>query len=155
MNAGRDKKIVILGGGFGGVRCALDLSLKLPAAKIILVDKNSYHSYYPDMYELSSVVFPGGSRPLGRKDFLSIKSTLAIPFKDIFSGRKNVEVKEDAVLGVEPTKNEVFLSSGLPAGKAGRLTYDFLIIALGSETNFSEFRIWASMRRNLKPLLTP
>ena len=136
MNAGRDKKIVILGGGFGGVRCALDLSLKLPAAKIILVDKNSYHSYYPDMYELSSVVFPGGSRPLGRKDFLSIKSTLAIPFKDIFSGRKNVEVKEDAVLGVEPTKNEVFLSSGLPAGKAGRLTYDFLIIALGSETNF-------------------
>ena len=122
-------KIVILGGGFGGVRAALDLSRKLPAAKIILVDKNSYHSHYPDMYELSSVVFPGGARPLGRKDFLAVKSTLAIPFNDIFSGRKNVEVKEDAVLGVAPKKNEVFLSSG-------RISYDFLIIALGSETNF-------------------
>ncbi|MDP3762480.1 MAG: NAD(P)/FAD-dependent oxidoreductase [bacterium] len=128
MKKSDDKKIVILGGGFGGVRAALDLSRKLPGARIVLADRRSYHSYYSDMYELSAAVFPGGKVP-GKKDFLAIKSTLAIPFKDIFSGRKNVEVKEDAVLGAEPKKNEVILSSG-------RISYDFLIIALGSETNF-------------------
>ncbi len=135
MKNSASKKIVILGGGFGGVRAALDLSRKIPNSKITLVDKKSRHSYYPDMYELSAAVFPKGRVP-DKKDFLAIESTLAIPFDDIFKSRRNVEVREDAISGVNFKKREVILSSGLPAGKAGRLGYDFLIIALGSETNF-------------------
>ena len=45
-------KIVILGGGFGGVRCALDLEKKLKDnVQVTLVDRNSYHLFLPSLYE--------------------------------------------------------------------------------------------------------
>src|SRR3989338_7517343 len=48
-------KILILGGGFGGVRCALDLDKKIgKEAEITLIDKNSYHLFVPAIYEVAS-----------------------------------------------------------------------------------------------------
>ena len=52
-------KILILGGGFGGVRAALDLDKKIGGSKdvkIILVDKNDAHIFYPALYEVASVL---------------------------------------------------------------------------------------------------
>ena len=49
-------KILILGGGFGGIRCALDLNKKFKGqAQITLVDRNGYHLFLPSLYEVASV----------------------------------------------------------------------------------------------------
>src|SRR3989344_1186860 len=86
-----EEHIVILGGGFGGVRAALDLSKKNPRAKITLVDKKSYHSYPADYYELAAA-FWSRLTPLTPAEFLKLKSTLAIPFEEVFKNCPNVEV---------------------------------------------------------------
>ena len=49
------KKILILGGGFGGIRAALDLEKNLKnEAQITLIDKNGYHLFLPALYEVAS-----------------------------------------------------------------------------------------------------
>ena len=60
------KNIVILGAGFGGLRVALDVEANIsgstPEAKewrVILVDRNPYHMYYPRLYEL---IMPGDKK---------------------------------------------------------------------------------------------
>src|SRR3989344_7470024 len=62
------KQVVILGGGFGGVRAALDLSKWAPSAKIVLVDRNKFHSYTADYYELSAGVFFSKKPPWGGEE---------------------------------------------------------------------------------------
>ena len=60
------KKIVIVGGGFGGVRAALDLSKKFPKglpveqadAKIILISDKQHFEYYPALYKVASGLSP-------------------------------------------------------------------------------------------------
>ncbi|MBI2609948.1 NAD(P)/FAD-dependent oxidoreductase [Candidatus Giovannonibacteria bacterium] len=122
-------EILILGGGFGGVRAALRLARKLPSSKITVVDKRKYHGYYPDLYELAAAVFPKKNN-LGKKDFLKLKSTVALPFKYIFSGFPNIKFVEGTVLDIDFEAGKVFLENN------EALSYNFLILALGSETNF-------------------
>lgn len=116
--------IVILGGGFGGVRAALDLEKFLPDAEIFLVDKNSYHTYTSDLYELAAAEFS----KQGREDILGLTSTLAVPFQEIFSPKRVRFLKGEA-LDINFKKKEVILDFG-------RLRYDYLVLALGSQTNF-------------------
>ena len=122
------KQVVILGGGFGGVRAALDLSKWAPSAKIVLVDRNKFHSYTADYYELSAALFVP-KEPLGREEYLELASSVALPFKDIFSGRANLKFIQSEVQDVDFKRKRVLL-------KEGHLHYDYLVIALGSETNF-------------------
>ena len=81
-------KILILGGGFGGIRAALDLNKKLKnkilagQAEITLVDKNSYHLFVPALYEVASAY------GVKRDPFaVRLKKTICIPYSDIFSAR--------------------------------------------------------------------
>jgi NADH dehydrogenase len=121
------KKILILGAGFGGVRAALDLSRRLGKdAFITIVDKNNFHSCTPDYYEIASAVFAVNTRD--KENFHNLAATVAIPLSDIFSRFKNVRVVTDEVNNIELAKNQVVLKSG------EELPYDSLIIALGSES---------------------
>ncbi len=109
------KKIVIVGGGFGGIRCALDLERKkLPNGKIILISDKSYFEYSPALYRAAT-----GHSPLG----------VCIPLQEIFAG-KNVEVAEDIIGEVNLKEKTLQGSSGL------RYSFDFLTLALGSETAY-------------------
>lgn len=142
MDKSVNKKIVILGGGFGGVRAALDLSRGLPKARIILVDANSYHSFPSDFYEISASLF--AARYVGkREEFLKLRSTIAIPFSDIFEKCRNVEFQQGAAMGIDFLKREVLLDSG-------KVHYDFLILALGSQTNFFAIPYLAERSLELK-----
>src|SRR3989344_8144125 len=117
-------KILILGGGFGGVRCALDLDKKLGnEAEITLIDRNSYHLFIPSIYEVASAY------GIKKDPFaIQLKKTICIPYTDIFDGT-SVDFIEAEVSQVD-LQNKKVTTNGDHV-----FEYDYLVIALGSETS--------------------
>lgn len=108
-------RIVILGGGFGGVAAGLEISRHLPNdTTLIVIDKNPFHTFTPALYEVASREEP--------------MKNIAIPYSEIFP--KNVEIIRDEVVGADLSKNSVNLKSG------NTVDYSQLVIALGSEPAF-------------------
>src|SRR3989344_4569690 len=125
-------KIIILGGGFGGVRCVLDLNKKFKEqAQITLIDKNSYHLFLPSLYEIASAygtnppsaLIGGGGDPFAVK----LRKTICIPYREIFEG-KNINFVQAEISAVD-LKTKIIKTKG---GEV--LFYDCLVIALGSQT---------------------
>lgn len=123
-------RAVIVGGGFAGVRACLDLLRKENNIHISLIDKNSYHSYHPDYYEIASAVIRELSEACNCEDLLKLKQTAAISFETIFKKYKNIVILKDEV------KNIDFKNSLIATNKNQKVFYDFLLLAAGSETNF-------------------
>src|SRR3989338_7153305 len=117
-------KILILGGGFGGIRCALDLEKKIGSkAEITLVDKNSYHLFVPALYEVASAY------GLKQDPFaIRLKKTICIPYSDIFSAKK-IRFIQAEIFSIDVENQKV-------ATRGGEiLDYDYMIIALGSQSS--------------------
>lgn len=120
-------KILILGGGFGGVRAALDLekkfSKKSGEVEITLIDKNSYHLFTPSLYEVASVY------GVARDPFsVKLRKTISIPYQDIFGG-KNIKFIQAEIVKINLEHNLVATGGG------ETLRFDYLILALGSQTS--------------------
>lgn len=132
-------KILILGGGFGGVRCALDLSRLLrnrgssiPSesgdkklkgqAHITLVDRNNYHLFLPSLYEVASA-YGIKKEPFSVK----MRKTICIPYGEIFAG-KNVNFIQAQISAVD------FKTKSVKTKGGDILFYDYLVIGLGSQT---------------------
>ena len=115
MGNQRPTKVLIVGGGFGGVRVALDLAKKkLPNTKIILVSDKPHFEYHASLYRIVA-----GKSPL----------EVCIPLDEIFKGKK-VEIIEDTIISVD-------LSRKLLRGESeSHYTFDYLVLALGSETSY-------------------
>jgi len=108
-------KIIIVGGGFGGISAALNLEkAHLPDAKITLISDKPHFEYHAALYRVVT-----GRSPL----------EVCIPMRDIFEG-KNVEVLEDTITNVNIKEKRLEGESG------SHYTFDFLILALGSETAY-------------------
>lgn len=117
-------KIVILGGGFGGIRTALDLARRFKnQADITLIDRNNFQLFAPTLYEVASAL------GLDRDPFsVRLRKTISIPFDDIFAGTcvKYVQAEITRVNLAERvvmTKGDAFYP------------YDYLVIGLGSQAN--------------------
>lgn len=122
-------EILILGGGFAGVITAKKLLRKLISGfHITLVDKASYQDFHTDLYEIASTWM----EPLPRKkhQYHDVIGTVAIPYNDIFGEDKDLTLVQDTVTKIDAKNKSVTLVSGK------ELKYDFLVIGLGSETNF-------------------
>lgn len=106
--------VVILGGGFAGIRTALTLKNKIKKQDFhaILIDKNSFHTFTPSLYEVAT------GEESGRN--------VVIPFKAIFANF--LEFIQGEVEKIDTTAQKVSLS------KNREYSYDFLIFALGSES---------------------
>ncbi len=122
-------KILILGGGFGGVRVALDLEkkfrdeIKKGEAQITLIDKNSYHLFASALYEVASAASV-------KKDPFStiLKKTVCIPYADIFEGK--------AIQFIEAEAAEVNLNNKFIKTKGGQQhDFDYLVLALGAQSS--------------------
>ncbi|MBI4119456.1 MAG: FAD-dependent oxidoreductase [Parcubacteria group bacterium] len=135
-----EKHIVILGGGFGGVRTALLLGRKLKRLKlrgryhVTLVDKNEYHTYTPTLYEIATT-----SKETANN--LDLRSIVTFPLKEIFDGT-GVEVVCGTVKELDLADGDIHLDKK-------DLRFDYLVLALGSEPNY--FGI-AGLKEHSRPL---
>ena len=119
--------VLILGAGFGGISAALKLEKKLkknPDFKITLADRNNFHLFTPSLYEVATIY------GLIEDNFSQyLRGSVAIPISEILENRKinfvQAEIKEINL------KEKYALTGG-----GARLDFDYLIIALGGETEF-------------------
>lgn len=122
------KTIVILGGGFAGLRSALTLSKKLkgnPAYRVLLIDERPIHLYTPDLYEIATAYHD----EITETCLTQLKDAVAIPFSKIID-HKPVEFLRDRVTKILPEKKMVALQNH------GMLAFDYLVVALGSVVNY-------------------
>lgn len=120
-------KVVILGAGFAGIRCARNLLKHARGeTKITLVDQNMYHTFFPSLYELATF-HVSGTKEGKRNEFHIAREMSAIHLKNIFD-EKHVDLVKGIIENVDFSTQEVFLRGGRI------LPYDYLVIALGSET---------------------
>ncbi|MEA1879486.1 MAG: FAD-dependent oxidoreductase [Campylobacterota bacterium] len=112
------KRIVIIGGGYGGLR-ALEHLCKYEQFHVTLIDKNPYHYMQTETYGYIA----------GRFDIADI----AVDIQSFIKGlRKNIEFVQDEVLDINKEINEVICS-------ANNIPYDYLILAVGAQTHFFSF----------------
>lgn len=119
----KSKKIVILGAGFAGIRTAKVLS-KLVDEEIILIDKSPVHLYTPDLYEIASSVHA----KMSEECLINLKECVATDIYSIIPKDK-VEFIKAEVININPEKQIVTFNKG-------KVTYDYLVLALGSVTNY-------------------
>lgn len=123
------KKILIIGGGFGGVNLANALSSD-NQFQITLIDKNNYNFFPPLIYQVAT----GFLEP----------SSISYPFRKLFRGKENIRFRLGEFLKVIPSENKVILSNG-------ELTYDFLVFATGTESNYFGME---NVKKNAIPMKT-
>jgi NADH dehydrogenase len=118
------RNIVILGGGFAGVRAALDLNNYLHDSteyEIILVDRRDYQTFNSGLYEAATTEHR-------QVEARKVKRTVTIPFSDIFKKTK-VSVFKAYIDRIDLTNGQVVTDSKI-------LSYDYLVIAMGSVADF-------------------
>jgi len=106
-------RVVIVGAGFGGLRAAR--ALRDAPAEVVLLDRHNYHLFQPLLYQVATA----GLEP----------SQIAQPVRAILRGQANLTFRMTEVDGIDRLGRIVKTSSG-------PLSYDFLILASGSVTNF-------------------
>lgn len=108
------KHIVIIGGGFAGINLANSLS-KNKNFKITLVDKNNYHFFPPLIYQVAT----GFLEP----------SSISYPFRKLLKENKNIRFWLGEFVEVISSKNKLKLNND-------ELSYDYLVFATGTQSNF-------------------
>ena len=106
-------RVVIIGGGFGGINLAK--SLRNKNFQVVLLDKNNYHLFQPLLYQVAT----GGLDP----------GSIAFPLRKFLKGSRNEYFRICEVKKIIPEKNEVGTS-------IGSLHYDYLVIATGTNTSY-------------------
>ena len=106
-------RIVIIGGGFGGVSLAKKLSKQ--EVQVVLIDKNNYHTFQPLLYQVST----GGLEP----------DSIAYPLRKVLIGYDNFYFRLAEVEHIDTAGKK--LNTNI-----GDLSFDYLVVATGSETNF-------------------
>lgn len=123
-------RIVIVGGGFGGLAAAK--ALKRADADITLVDRRNHHLFQPLLYQVATAALS--------------PAQIAQPIRAVLRRQKNAAVILDEVTGIDRAARQVILASGKT------LPYDFLILATGASHAYFGREDWARFAPGLKTL---
>src|SRR5437868_377770 len=107
-------KLVIIGGGFGGLRLARKLNNK-PGFDITLIDKFNYHQFQPLFYQVATAGLDA--------------SNISFPLRKVFQKSKNVHVRMADVHQILTEQKKVVTD-------VGEFDFDALVVATGADTNF-------------------
>jgi NADH dehydrogenase len=121
--------VVVLGAGFGGLTFCKHFHHR--NAQVTLVDRTNHHLFQPLLYQVATA---GLSAP-----------EIAQPIRSIFSGRPDVTVLMDRVVDFDLANKQVFLEEN-------HLSYDYLVLALGSQTGYFGHPEWETFAPGLKTL---
>lgn len=120
-------KVVIAGGGFAGLNVAKNLSGK-DGIEIILVDRNNYHFFPPLLYQVST-------------SFIEA-SNISYPFRRMFQNKGNIRFYLGAL-------TNIIVENNILETDTGDLEYDYLVLAMGTETNYFGMD---NLRKNALPM---
>jgi NADH dehydrogenase len=121
-------RIVVLGGGFGGLSAVQ--TLKRADAQVTLIDKRNFHLFQPLLYQVAT-----GSLSPGQ---------IAAPLRSVLRRQKNTEVLLGEAFDLDPAAKHITLRDG------GVFPYDSLIIATGSQTSYYGKDQWREDAPSLK-----
>ena len=107
------KRIVVVGGGFAGLNLAKRLTKT--GYQVVLIDKNNYHQFQPLFYQVAM----SGLEP----------SSIVFPLRKMFQKNRNVFIRVANVESIDAEKKEI-------STELGNLKYDYLVLAIGADTNF-------------------
>lgn len=122
-------RVVVVGGGFGGLRLAK--SLARSPVSITLIDRSNHHLFQPLLYQVATA----GLSP----------ADIAYPIRSVLKDQKNAEVVMSEVTGVDAEKNEVIT-------KDGRYPYDYLVLATGASHGYFGHPEWEKFAPGLKTI---
>ena len=107
-------KIIIVGGGFGGLKLARNLSNK-KGIEILLIDKFNYHQFQPLFYQVATAGLDA--------------SNIAFPLRKAFQHSKNIRIRVTELKEIIAAENKIITGTG-------EEQYDILVLATGADTNF-------------------
>src|SRR5499427_3147214 len=122
-------RVVILGGGFGGL--AAVRALRKAPVRVTLIDKRNYHVFRPMLYQVATGLLSADE--------------ISGPLRSIFSHQENVDVLLDEVTGINAGRRIVHLTRG-------ELLYDFLVLATGIQYNYFGHDEWRPFAPGLESL---
>src|SRR5215471_13333002 len=123
-------RVLILGGGFGGLKAAQ--TLKRAPVQLTLIDRRNFHLFQPLLYQVAT-----GSLSPGE---------IAAPLRGVLSRQKNAEVLLGDAADIDPHHKVLTLLDG------GKFAYDSLIVATGSQTSYYGNDSWRESAPSLKTI---
>lgn len=127
---GRRPRVVVVGGGFGGLQCAK--ALRNEPVDVLLVDQRDYHLFTPLLYQVASCLLN--------------PSEIAAPLRKVFRGAANLRFRQGTVVHLDLEAKRMTLADST------HLEYDFCVLATGSVTNYYGNAVVARHAQGLKDL---
>jgi NADH dehydrogenase len=128
----RVPRIVIIGGGFGGLQAALHLG-KTPA-HVTVIDRNNHHLFQPLLYQVATGILS--------------PSEISAPIRHILGRQENTDVLMAEVTGVNTEHQRVLVRDKLERDHV--IPYDYLVIATGTHENYFGHDNWRTIAPGLK-----
>ena len=123
------KRVVILGGGFGGLTAAREL--RRDAVAVTLIDRRNHHLFQPLLYQVATAALSPGD--------------IAMPIRRVLRAQANCSVALGEATAIDRTRSEVVL-------RDGRIPFDYLIVATGATHSYFGNDAWEQCAPGLKSL---
>ena len=122
------KRVVIIGGGFGGLTAAKSIL----EGDVVLIDRTNHHLFQPLLYQVATAALSPGD--------------IAWPLRTMFRSQPNVHVVMDEVISIDRTARVVVVRNGPP------IAFDVLVVSPGSRHAYFGHDEWETLAPGLKTM---